>query len=306
MRRYRVPSSSALVAFESAARHCNFREAAEELHTSQSAISRHVKTLEEYLGAELFEREGRRLELSLDGRRFQRAVVSALENIQSAAREIAADRSPEQVIVACSHEISHLYLMPRFEAVQAALGPHADVRIMTVEYELQDALSGRDVDVCFTYHPELASGPNLHRLFHEEVRPVCAPAFLERHASMLEGPVDQWRGLAFLELSRANYGWATWDDWFRHNGLGVPPEARFEQVRNYVYLLEAAAAGRGLALGWTGLIERYLDSGMLVDLQPHATRTGGGFFARVSPGSEDKQAVRDFVAFLAGGEPRQK
>lgn len=298
MRRYRIPSGSALVAFECAARHCNFRRTAEELHTSQSAISRHVKGLEDYLGTRLFERHGRRLTLSLQGRRYHRAVVSALEELQSAAREIAARGAAGQLLVACSHEISHLFLMPRFEAIQDAVGGDIDIRVLTVEYELQDSLGPEDFDVCFSYRPEGSAHPQLHRLLPEEVRPVCAPSFLARHGELLAGGADGWGGLPLLELNRPNYGWATWADWYQRNGLAPAAASSYHYLDNYVYLLEAAAAGKGLALGWTGLVERYLDSGMLVAVTDRPTRTGGGFFARVSPQSADKPAVREFVDCL--------
>ena len=150
-RRYNIPSSSSLMAFESAARLCNFSRAAEELHTSQSAISRHIADLETRLGARLFDREKKRLHLTPYGEHFYRAVVSGLESIQSAATAIAIWSAGEQVTIACTHEISHLYLMPRFDALQMAVGEDTPIRIMTYEYDALEATLDPRIDLMFTY-----------------------------------------------------------------------------------------------------------------------------------------------------------
>ena len=90
-KRYRIPSSSALQAFEAAARHCNFSRAAEELHTSQSAISRHISSLEDSFNTLLFDRyQKRKLVLNQSGELLYRAVVSGLDNIQAAIDSISS------------------------------------------------------------------------------------------------------------------------------------------------------------------------------------------------------------------------
>ena len=144
--RYRIPSSSALQAFEAAARHCNFSRAAEELHTSQSAISRHIASLESRLDTALFERRHkRRLILTDQGEQFYRAVVSGLDNIQASMDAISGMHAEEQVTIACSHENSHLILLPRFDSLQNLLGADKTIRVMTYEYDsMQRALDPRD------------------------------------------------------------------------------------------------------------------------------------------------------------------
>ncbi|MGD8421988.1 MAG: LysR family transcriptional regulator, partial [Gammaproteobacteria bacterium] len=83
-RRHRIPSTSALQAFEAAARHCNFSRAAEELYTSQSAISRHISALESSLNTSLFDRRRKKhLFLTAQGKQFHEAVVAGLDNIRN-------------------------------------------------------------------------------------------------------------------------------------------------------------------------------------------------------------------------------
>ena len=111
----RVPPTSKLIAFESAARHGNFSHAAQELETSQTAISRHMARLETQLGVRLFERSRTGVRLAEAGRRFRDAVASGLGALRAGAADAAtlsAEARPE-VAIACADEVSHLFLMPR-------------------------------------------------------------------------------------------------------------------------------------------------------------------------------------------------
>ncbi|MCP4335133.1 MAG: LysR family transcriptional regulator [Gammaproteobacteria bacterium] len=263
IKRYRIPSSSALQAFESAARHCNFSRAAEELHTSQSAISRHISNLENRFNTLLFDRyQKRNLTLSHQGDLLYRAVVSGFGNIQAAIDNISGTSSLDQLTIACTHEISHLYLLPRFDDLQQAIGRDKPIRIMTYEYDTMESSLDSRIDVVIRYDVSRVDPADRVRIVSEAVRPVAAPAFIECHRVLLDDEISAWQALPFLDLSKHNYVWATWKDWFQAKGCAdFAPDFTF--FSNYVYLLEAAAAGKGLALGWRGLIERHLHNGVL-------------------------------------------
>lgn len=262
-RRYRIPSSSALQAFEAAARHCNFSRAAKELHTSQSAISRHIANLEGRFNLLLFDRyQKRRLVLSRQGELLYRAVVSGLDNIQGAIDSLSTEAPTDQLTLACTYAIAHLYLMPRFDQLQQTLGSDKSIRVMTYEYDTMESALDPRIDIVIQYDISGVAARDCRLVVAEAVRPVAAPAFIEQYRERLALAPSEWQDLPFLELSRENYGWATWRDWFVGSGHPmVQPEFTF--FGNYVYLLEAAAAGRGLALGWRGLVERHLQTGVL-------------------------------------------
>ncbi|KPY51042.1 Transcriptional regulator, LysR family, partial [Pseudomonas syringae pv. rhaphiolepidis] len=82
----RIPPLYALRAFEVAARSCSFTRAAQELSLTQSAISRHIRTLEETLGCRLFERNGPRLSLSDEGRRLSSQLKIGFRIIEDACQ----------------------------------------------------------------------------------------------------------------------------------------------------------------------------------------------------------------------------
>ena len=128
---YSIPPAPALIAFESAAHYGNFSRAAAELGTSQSAISRHMARLETQLRARLFERSRTGVRLTEAGRLFRDAVHVGLGALRAGAADAASlsgEARPE-VSIACADEVSHLFLMPRYQALREALGEHIRVRI---------------------------------------------------------------------------------------------------------------------------------------------------------------------------------
>ena len=297
--RYRIPSTSALQAFEAAARHCNFSRAAEELHTSQSAISRHIATLESRLDTSLFDRHRRRrLILTHQGEQFYRAVVSGLDNIQSALDAIRGTRDAEEITIACSHENSHLILLPRFDALQQAMGADKTIRVMTYEYDaMQRSLDPR-VDITIQYDVSRVDPEDRAPIVREAVRPVVSPAFFQQHEDRLLAPVADWLVLPFLELSKSNFGWATWEDWFALQPVGDRRPA-YQHFSNYIYLLEAASAGKGIALGWRGLIDRYIESGVLVEVGPEYVESDRAIHAVLTAHGRDKALARRCLEYLA-------
>ena len=120
---YRLPSMSALIAFESAVRHGSFSHAARELGTSQPAISRLIARLEDQLSARLFELSRIGVSLTDAGLRFHEAVLLSLKTLHDGAAEIAeftGEDGPE-VAISCPGELSQLFAMQRYAALCSAM-----------------------------------------------------------------------------------------------------------------------------------------------------------------------------------------
>ena len=262
---YRMPPANALIAFECAARHGSFTLAARELRTSQSAVSRHIGQLETWLATRLFERSRAGATLTAAGERFRDGVVAGLAAIRRGAAEAAEVSNPEQVVIACSHGVSHFLIMPRYGALRRALGEHVQIRILTYHHYIQNLPVEPAADVRLTWDAAAAAPEDRVVVHKEAVRPVCSPAYAAEHAEILAGPVAGWSGLTLLELLRPNEGWATWEDWFALAGRPAATPRRLG-LDSYTYVLEAASAGSGIALGWRHFIERFLEAGTLVTL----------------------------------------
>ena len=295
--RYRLPSTSTLLAFESAARNSSFSQAASELGTSQSAISRHIGDLESQLGARLFERSARGVSLTEPGAFFHEIVVSGLDAIHSGVVAAANVARTNLLVIACSHETSHFLVMPRFDALRRTLGEHVRIRILTYHYDSAGNSIEADADLVFTDHAGDAGPEDRVTVFREAVTPVCSPDFAAAHAQTLSRPVAEWGGLAFLELARPGRGWASWKDWF--DAAGYPdPAPRYTDFDNYVYLLRAATAGQGVALGWRHFIDYHLETGALVALADGFVEIGRPHFAVLTRHGRRKPVARKCLGFF--------
>ena len=260
---FQIPATSTLIAFESAARHGNFSRAAEELHTSQSAISRHIAKLEGQLATRVFERSRTGVSLTEAGVRLRDAVSDGLRLIHRGVLEAGEMPSDAQVVIACSHDSWQLVCMPRLDALRKALGDNVRVRARLYHRDLQTLQSDPNADVVFTWSAN-RPGPAAFAL-KEAVRPVCSSGYAADNADVLNGPVNGWGALTFLDFAPPDRCWASWADWFQVESR-PDRDPRLVELDSYTHVVEAAAAGRGIALGRRYHIERYLDTGALVTL----------------------------------------
>lgn len=313
----RLPSLSALQAFDRVARLGGVTRAAADLGTSQSAVSRHLKQLERELGAPLFARDGRGVVLTQEGQAYWEAVGPALEALRAAGERVR--RSDGAVTIACTHEVSHLLLMPRYAALRRALTRggrrEAPLRILTCEYEAAPAMVDAGADIIFEYRARsgvsraeaaLASAfePGAAAILSEAIAPAASPALLERRPALRDAPPETWRGVRRLALTKRNSGWATWEDWFAGAGA-APPSASAETFDNYVYALEAAARGEGLVLAWRGFADAYLNNGSLVRLSPDWWFSGRTLYARLTAHGASNERAGVCLRFLADALSRE-
>lgn len=286
-----LPSVRCLMAFETSARLESFTAAARELNTSPSSISRHIADLEAILGASLFERSKQRVRLTEQGKHLARRVGQGLDSILDGMEQVANWDAQAPVIIGCTHAISHLLIMPVFNALQSAMGDLGQVRIMTAEYAALDAHLDPQIDIRFDYDVTGVPSEDYVLLFSEAVKPVCSPEFKMQNAAALANDPRHWSSLPLLDMSLPNRGWATWHDWFRSNDAEVSSPV-LHQFDNYIYLLEACAAGQGLALGARHVVESYLSAGRLVQAHEDYINYERGFYAVLSERGRTRNAPR--------------
>lgn len=294
---YRIPSTGGLIAFECAARLGSFTLAARELRTSQSAVSRQIDKLETLLSTRLFERSRAGVTLTEAGARFRDGVAAGLAAIHRGAAEAAELANARQVVIACSHGSSHHLIMPRYDAIRRALGEDVQIRTLTYHHRVRSLPPEPSADILVTWNPADAAPEDRVVALREAVRPVCSPAYAAEHAETLAGPVAGWGGLTFLDLPGPNEGWAEWEDWFALAGRpeGTPRRLKLD---GYSYVLEAAVAGNGLALGWRHFIERSLEVGTLVALGDGFIEFNRAFYGVLTDKGRRKPLARKCLALF--------
>ena len=295
--RFRVPSTSALIAFECTARHGSMNRAARELAISQSAISQKLAALERELAVRLFDRSRKGVSLTAAGRRFRDAVVPALRVIHAGGVQAAKSSNGDQVVIACSHDASHLLLMPRYDALKEGLGTGVRIRLLTYQRFIEDRVPAPMADILLSWRAADLGPRGQVIMLKEEVQPVCSPDYAATHAQTLQRPATDWGALTLLDLKEPNLGWASWQDWF--DTAGHPePAPRWEELDTYTQVLEAAVAGRGVALGWRHYIKWYLDTGALVPLAGGFVDFPGRYFAALTRKGQRNPLARACLTFF--------
>ncbi len=280
-----LPPLPPLLAFEAAARLGGFQQAAEALHLTPSAISHRIKQLENELGIALFERHHRRVALTPAGQRYYAVVHEALLRINDASEAVRG--KPRQLLrLSVAPALGSKWLISRLTAYQEAT-PDIEFELST-GIALGPLLAG-EADLGLRYGDEEWPGLDAWKLFDETLIPVCSPAYANRLAGL---PAPAALGAARL----LRHPLLNWDDWFTAAGL-TAPAATGPRYEDALLMLEAAAAGQGVALITTTLAAPYLASGALI--QPVAIACPGqGFYAIAPRASNDKPWVMAFIRWL--------
>ncbi|MGH2341273.1 LysR substrate-binding domain-containing protein [Segnochrobactraceae bacterium EtOH-i3] len=254
MRRF-LPSLSALVAFEAAARHVSFTRAAEDLAITQSGISRQVSNLEAFLGVKLFERIGSRLILTDAGSAFLREVSGSLDRIEQAAIDTVRGRTLEDALVVCTHPtLASRWLAPRLEDF---LRGHPDgvVDVVTATDDID--FDATRIDVAILRGSGSWSHALAFELFPEELVVVAAPRLLP------PGPTRDHLDFAAVPTLQNASRPDLWLTWLWASGVSHSGAIRGVRLPQSEMLISAAVAGLGLAVVPAPYVEAELARGDL-------------------------------------------
>ena len=251
-----LPPLNGLRAFEAAARHMSFTDAAEELSVTQAAISHQVRGLEQRLGLKLFVRRNRSLLLSEAGQAYLPSVRAAFDQLNEATEKLLQKDKGGNLTVTTTSSFAVKWLVPRLGGFQRS-HPEIDVRVSTGT-SLVD-FSREDVDIVIRYGR--GQWPNLlaERLVSEDVMPVCAPSLL-KGPNGLKKPVDLRR---FNLLHIASFP-DDWQVWLTAAGVKGVDSSRGVSFDFALAAYQAAMDGLGVALGRNPLVEPDLKAGRLV------------------------------------------
>jgi LysR family glycine cleavage system transcriptional activator len=267
MNNHRPLSLAGLRAFEALARRLSFSAVAEELFVTQSAVSRQIKALEDELGAPLFTRGTRHVEITGDGQTLLAAVAPLLAKVDTGVRQIRSQRNRRRVSITTFASFASLWLLPRLEAFQRE---HPDIDIRVSAHDGLADLDDPELDVALRYcSPDLAPAGAV-RLFGETLTPVVSrrlwEATLDGSAPKLTEPADlAQHTLAEEDDHRPSSEFLSWRYWLgRHGQAGLQP--RRWLYLNFTYQqVQAALAGQGVALARLALVFEALQRGELVE-----------------------------------------
>jgi len=300
----RLPSLDLLNGFEAAARLLSFTKAGEELHLTQSAVSRQIQELEEQLGVRLFERRHRALVLTEAGQQLFSAAAQVLATMRLVTDRVRASSGRRVLSVTTMASFASLWLVPRLAGF-ARDHPGVDVRIAT-EPRMQD-LEREGLDVGIRYCKAAEAGEHAVRLFGERVFPVCSPALAADPKRPLREPADLRQHVLLQYDDPEGYApWLNWKSWLELFGLADLRPAGSILLSGYEHIIPAAIAGQGVALGRSPLVRELIAAGTLIAPFPRASESSRAYFAVVSKNAAGRAEVDDFVQWLKSEAAREE
>lgn len=294
-----IPPLNPLRVFDCVARLKSFSKAADELHVSQSAVSRQISLLEDYLGVQFFHRDRAGIRLTAAGERYYDDIGPAFERIALATRRLNGAATEDHLRLRVYSTFAAKWLVRRLADFQRE---HPDVRLRIITAVAPVDFDKEAVDASIQFGsgdwPEVDST----FLFGDELRAVCSPRLLSVSGRpLLPGDVLRHR------LIHSTYRIQDWPDWLRSAGLEPPFEADPFVLPNSLLAYQAAVDGLGVAVGQTRMLEAELGNGTLVCLSAHVLRRPLAYYFVTpsrSPHARKLGIFRDWLVAEIGAERR--
>lgn len=250
-----TPSMSVLLAFDASARHLSFTRAAQDLHLTQSAVSRQVQALEDLLGVALFIREQRKISLTGAGATYHREISIGLQRIRNGSLQAIASLSGNGSLhLAALPTFASKWLLPRlndFYLKHPGILVHVHSRIG--QFDLDQAGMDAAISSGDGKWPGLVS----HHLMDEILLPVISPNLRREH--QIHAPADIAEHLLLVVNTRSN----AWFRWFEAQGLPTHRMRLGPQFELTSHLIQAVASGIGVGLLPSFLVQEELQTGAL-------------------------------------------
>lgn len=249
-----LPPLAALRAFEAVGRLSSFRRAGEELSITQSAVSHHIRQLEEALGVRLFVRKARSIVLTPEGQKYLDATIRAFGIIADATSELRGQVDQAHVRISLLPSFAANWLVARlsgFHTTHPKIHLELDPTLRLID------ITANEADVAIRYGDGNWEGVDAQLLMTERLTPVVSPRFLREHPALAE-PQDVRRHKLLLSRNPVD-----WNVWANSVGLDIS-QSRTLQLTDYNVTIQAAIDGQGIAIGRMLLIRDHLSSGRLV------------------------------------------
>ena len=284
----RLPSLNVLTAFEAAARHVSFKEAADELCLTPSAVSHQVKVLEKELDIVLFKRLNRALELTPEGARYYASIKGPLQQLKNATSHLLSDQKVQQFRINSIPFITNTLLVPHLQSFK---NDHPDLKIQ-IESKVKRVDFGAGVtDVAIRY--QNGGEPDLH---YEEITPititpVCSVEYLKKYHERypnFDGPHN------IIRLTNDPVSWSSWLDKWKPD-IKVDDELLLD---NYQAVLDSAQRGFGLIMGYLPALLPYIKNSELALPFPNQECESGHLYLVYQKSDKDLETVQSFQVWF--------
>lgn len=286
-----LPPLEPLRGFVAVCRRMSITLAADDLCLTQSAVSRQIQALEEYLRTPLLVRKHRSIALTDAGTALFQLASPWFDQMVRFTEAVRDERKLRPVTITTSTAVAALWVLPRLGAFQAA-HPNVDVRLAATNRLLD--LDQEGIDLAIRYCNDANAPPGARKLFEEEVLLVASKAVAAKAFSSPEALMNQ----VFLEFDERARPWLQWSDWIALLGMAERKPRATIHFNHYDQVVQAAIEGNGVALGRLALLRPMLEDGRLVAYPGLAAKISGFAYWLVEASPSPRPEVTLFRDWL--------
>lgn len=282
----KLPSLTALRAFEAAARHLSFKAAGDELNLTPTAISHQIKLLEEFCDQQLFRRRPRPLTLTSVGARLFPVIKNGLDAFASGLAEAKEERQSHYPLrVTTTNAFAALWLVPRLASWQSE---HPQQALEIIGTDSVVDLQAGEADMAIRYMTAPPAGFESEELLRDRFWPVCSPKLVSAVGKPIRRPAD----LAHYPLIETFDPdtqpeapiWRRWISAARSidGGAAAIEKSGGLKFREELHAIEAIIAGQGVGMCSDVLVARELADGELIKVSDLALPGLGFYIVRLA------------------------
>lgn len=275
----KIHSLQSLRNFEAAARHLSFKSAANELCVTPTAVSHHIKKLEEQLECLLFERKTRRVILTAQGQDLFNALYKSFNEVDEVIKQIKSHRERDVVTLGLGSIIGTRWLAPRLGDFWSR---HPDIDLRLHHTSLPRQQDTDHFDLAIAWGDGNWSNSEFILFIQIQVTPVLSPELKQPES------ISDLFDYALIHQSNR----ITWQQWFQHAGIERDIDHTSMVIDDANLILQAALDGQGVALGILPFVQDELSNGRLVRPFELSIDPGQAYYLLYRKNTLEKPAVK--------------
>lgn len=268
---YNFPSLNGLAAFEAAGRHMSLTRAAAELNVTPGAVSKHIAALEVEIGAKVFVRLHRSLELTVEGAALLHALKGAFTQIADTLNSFRSGVPKRAVIVGTTSAFAQFWLMPRLGEFWKL---HQDIVVDHVISDRTQDSTISPVDLRIRYGSGQFQDEFSSKLFDDQIMAVASPEFLRGRETK---EMTDVAAMPLLSVEGVDWTWTSWSDFLRHAGVNSK-RLNLRRFNSHVIAVQAALDGQGVVLGWKSFMQPLVETKRLKAIGGHVMPAPQSFY----------------------------
>jgi len=270
MKKIRLPPLKSLHAFRYAAQSLSFKNAAEQLNVSQAAISQQIKTLEQSLGIELFERHTRQVVLTSEGEYLSNYAAQAFDLLEQGIRGIVDDPNPNKLVISTLPSFASRWLVARLGKFQAQ---EREINIQLSPSLAVATFQGQELDLSIRFGQGQYDGLKSELLFEETLIPICHPSLIDLNKAIK----PQLAKLPIIADNGPDME-AIWPLFQQHIGCEEEQMPSRLQVSDSTVLIEALLSCQGISMIRYSLVYELMQKGQLISPLPLYMKSRYNFY----------------------------